>query len=266
VHPSAAAFKRSLRQALQTRATEDREIVVFVHGFNNTLAEGVYRTAQLAHDFELPGVAVHYSWPSLANPLGYGYDRDSVLFARDGLERLLRTLHGSGARRILVVAHSVGGLLTMETLRQMAPTRPAPKIVQGVFLLSPDIDVEVFRAQAARIGALPQPFVIFVSQRDRALRLSARLTGQRERLGTLQDPSEVADLAVTLFDVTEFAKGLGANHFVAGNSPALIQLFNRLPEIEAAFQRDRAGRTGLLPGTILTVQNATQIILRQPPS
>jgi hypothetical protein len=34
-----------------------------------------------------------------------------------------------------------------------------------------------------------------------------------------------------------------------------------LGSLNAAFQGEQAGRPGLLPGTVLTVQNATQIIL-----
>jgi len=36
----------------------------------------------------------------------------------------------------------------------------------------------------------------------------------------------------------------------------------RLTTVDDALDTDRAARTGLLPGVVLTVQNATQIILR----
>lgn len=257
-----AAFIADLRRHLRAQPAGSREVVVYVHGFNNTFAEGLYRLAQLTHDFGLPTPAVHYSWPSAGNPLAYGYDRDSVLYARDGLERLLRNTNAAGADRVLLVGHSMGALLAMETLRQIAIS-DGPKaggVVDGVILISPDIDVEVFRRQAARIGHLPQPFVIFTSQRDRALQLSARLTGQTGRLGNLSDVSELAALDVTLFDVTEFSQG-GLGHFTAATSPALIGILGHLSLIEAAFKNDRSGRLGLLPGTVLAVQNATQVIL-----
>lgn len=261
VYAGARPFRAELRRALSRLAPEDRELVIYVHGFNNTFAEGVLRIAQLSHDLQLPGVAVHYSWPSAGNPLGYAYDHDSALFARDGLEDLLRIADASGARRVVLVAHSIGSLITMETLRQMAIARPGSprRTVNAVILVSPDIDVDVFRAQARRIGALPDPFFIFTSRRDRALRLSARLTGQSERLGNLEDPSRLGEFDVTLIDVTAF--GSGISHFVPGDSPALIGLLSQVAEVDAAFDRDRAGRAGLLPGTVLTVQNLTQVIL-----
>ena len=255
---ASGGFERKLRTSLKALPRKDRETIVFVHGFNTSLAEGVYRSAQLMHDFELDGVGVHYAWPSASTPFGYGYDRDSVLFARDGFEEFLRSIQRAGSERVLVIAHSMGALLTMETLRQSPELKHE---LDGVLLMSPDIDVDVFRAQASKIGTLPQPFLIFVSQKDRALKLSARLTGQKDRLGTLNDPTELSDLKVTILDVTAFSDG-GFNHFVTGDSSALIRLFSKIDDLDTAFAQDRSSRPGLLPGTALRVQNATQIILQ----
>lgn len=256
-YPEAPAFRADLRAAL---ARNGGEVVLFVHGYNNTFAEGLYRVAQLGHDLKVPGVLVHYSWPSRAHVMGYAYDRDSALFARDGFEDLLREIRAAGARRIVIVAHSMGGALTMETLRQMAISGDAATLsrINGVVLISPDLDVDVFRAQARRIGRLPQPFIIFTSRRDRALQLAARLTGEPARLGNLQDVAQVADLKVTMVEVGAFAEG---GHFAVGNSPALIALLGSTGEVAAALEGDQIGRTGLISGVVLTVREATQIIL-----
>jgi len=258
LYPSNPDFRADLKRNL---AANGYEAVIFVHGYNNNFAEGVYRVAQFSHDLEIPGAVVHYAWPSAAKPLGYVYDRDSALFARDGLERLIDEVSGAGARRILLVAHSMGSGLAMEALRQAAirGDQAALGRIGGVILISPDVDVDVFRSQVSAIGELPQPFLIFGSDRDRLLGLSARLTGQRERLGSLSDVSRVADLKVTFMDVGEFASGAG--HFTLGDSPALIRLIENIGQIEGAFEADRARRVGLLSGAVLTVQNATQIIL-----
>ncbi len=254
-------FQRSVRSAVQARPRGSRDVIIYVHGFNNTFADGVLRIAQLSNDLGTPGVSVHYSWPSAANPLGYGYDRDSVLFARDGLETLLRTIANTGAERVLLVAHSMGALLTMEALRQISISEPdwPNREIYGVVLFSPDIDIDVFRSQARRIEPLPERFAIFVSERDRALALSARLTGQTSRLGNIADAEALSELDVVLLDVSEFSSGAG--HFTAATSPTLLALLQRLSEVDRAFEGDRAGRTGVLPGTVLTVQSATNILL-----
>lgn len=250
-------FRSDLSRAL---AANGGEAVIFVHGFNNTFAEGLYRIAQLKHDLQVPGVMVHYSWASAAEPLGYVYDRDSMMFARSGLESLIRQVSAAGARRIVLIGHSMGGFLTVETLRQMS-IRDDGLInrVSSVVLISPDIDVEVFHQQAREIGHLPQPFVIFGSERDRALQLSALITGQQDRLGNLDDVTPLADLPVTYLDVTAFSKGGG--HFVPGTSPALIRILSKIADVTAAYGSDATTQPGLLPGVVLTAQGATRIIL-----
>lgn len=261
IHTASDRFRADIAKAALKGPRGGREAVIFVHGFNNNFSEGLYRIAQLSHDLELPGATVHYSWPSAANPLGYVRDRDSVLFARDGLEALMREVAAAGADRILLVAHSMGGALTMEAMRQIAIRGDKQLLakIAGVILISPDLDVDVFRSQARTIGMLPQPFLIFGSNRDRLLNLSGLLTGEPERLGNLTDLSRVADLDVTYLDVTAIEGGAG--HFAVGNSPALISLLDRIGEVDAAFEVDSRGRVGLLPGVVLTVQNATRIVL-----
>nr|WP_269434826.1 alpha/beta fold hydrolase [Cochlodiniinecator piscidefendens] len=258
------AFQSELRKSLQALPRQNRSVTLYVHGFNNTFADGVYRLAQMTHDYELSGVSVHYSWPSGGHPLGYGYDRDSMLFARDGLEQTLALIHEAGAQEIVLIGHSMGALLSMETLRQMSISRQydLDHMLGGVVLISPDIDVEVFQQQAHRIGQLPQPFVIFSSSEDHALRLSARLTGLDERLGNITEAQSLSDLHVTIIDVTDFSNAQN-NHFATATSPALIQILNALTQSDEVFEDDRTSRLGLLPGTVLTVQNATQIILSQ---
>lgn len=257
-YPTERGFRSDLAKALDQNGDE---AIIFVHGFNNTFTEGLYRIAQLHHDLKLTGVAVHYSWSSAAEPLGYAYDRDSMMFGRSGLEALIREVMAAGATKVTLVAHSMGGFLTMETLREIAMRdgRVMPQ-VSGVVLISPDIDVDVFRMQAHEIGQLPQPFMIFGSGRDKVLRLSGWITGQSGRLGSLTEVERLSDLEVTFVDVGAFSSGGG--HFVAGTSPALITLMGSIAQVDEAFGGDRSGRTGLLPGVVLTVRNATRIILR----
>ena len=104
-----AQFRTRLRQQLGRDGNASNEVVVFVHGFNNSFADTAFRVAQLANDLDLPGSVVTYSWPSRGHPLGYEYDADSALFARDGLQQLLENIQAGGAKRIVLVAHSMGG-------------------------------------------------------------------------------------------------------------------------------------------------------------
>jgi esterase/lipase superfamily enzyme len=262
IFPDTASFRQDLRQEMRKEKVNKNQALIFVHGFNNTFAEGTYRIAQLSHDLDLPRVTVHYSWPSAASALGYVHDRDSALYARDGLEDLFNEVVAAGAEQVIMVGHSMGCLLLMETLRQM-DIRDSAKLerhLRGVIMLSPDIDVDVFTAQAATFETLPDPFIIFSSQNDKALRLSAFITGEPSRLGNLTDLDRVAGLPVRVVDVGAFSTGTG--HFDVGDSPELIALLNQIGSVQAAFDADNAGRVGLLPGIVLTARGATAVVVK----
>ncbi|MCE8005527.1 alpha/beta fold hydrolase [Aestuariivita sp.] len=263
--PSTTAFQRALRANPGRRILPEREVTVFVHGFNNSFSDSLFRAAQIQYDLEVPGAMIVYSWPSRGHALGYEYDRDSVQFARDGLEELLRNVHSSRSGQIVLVAHSMGAELAMETLRQIEKQEPGwtGRNLSGVMLISPDIDIDVFRSQMSQIRNVPDPFVIFASRRDRALRLSAGLTGLPSRLGNLTDVALVADLPVAVVDVTAFSEGPGLNHFVPASSPALIAMFQRSENLDREFLRGQSGTPApFLGAERVIVQNATEIVLR----
>lgn len=263
--PTKSAFRARLNQAMSDVPSAEREVTVFVHGYNATQAETAFRAAQLAYDINLPGEMVIYSWPSQGKALGYAYDNDSMLFARDGLEQLLYELKATNARRIILVAHSMGSLLTMETLRQIELRQPGwtSKNIGGVVLISPDLDIEVFRSQLKSLSKVPQPFVVFVSERDKILNLSARLRGtaDRERLGNISNTDKIADLPVEIIDTTAFSKGAGSSHFVPATSPALLAMMNQAQTLHETFGIERLRLESLLPDEVIRRQGATEITL-----
>lgn len=249
-YPSPSAFQSDLKADVRRRTPARQEVTVFVHGFNNSFSNAAFRMAQLAHDLELPGTAVSYAWPSRGNPLGYEYDQDSALFARDGLAQMLRLIRASGNIDLTVVAHSMGSALVMETFRQLDIAEPGwvGRNINGVILMSPDINVDVFRSQFAQIKTVPDPFVVFVSRKDAILRLSSRLRGEPSQLGNIQNAEELSDLPIIVLDVTEFSDRQSGNHFVVAGSPALIQLIRRSSDLNREFLRGRQGSVLTIPG------------------
>ena len=205
------------------------ETLLFVHGYNVTHGEAVYQLAQVAHDFEIASPAVLFSWPSAGVTAGYVYDRDSALIARDQLEEVIIALTRGRGRKVILMGHSMGNLLIMETLRQIeisGSVNIATK-VDALFMVSPDIDGELFHTQATRLKALPEPSVILAADQDRALRVSAFLTGRTNRLGSQTDRSAVGDLPISVVDVSAVANG-GFDHSVALTSPAAIAIIKNL--------------------------------------
>ena len=268
--PETGDFLTRLRQQLRAQPPGQRDVTVFVHGYNATQAETAMRAAQLAHDIDLPGALVIYSWPSRGHIAGYAYDNDSVLFARDGLEQLLDALQGVGAENVLLVAHSMGSLLTMETLRQADIRRPgwAARTLDAVLFISPDLDVEVFRSQMRSLSPPPDPFFVMVSEKDKVLNLSARLRGtaDRERLGNLRHIGKIADLPVEVIDATAFTGDAESSHFVAATSPALLAILRDARSTTRTFGSEKLAIEEVLPARIeiRRTEKATDIVLLPP--
>ena len=225
---------RFAQQVARADLSGRQETLVFVHGYNTRHAEAVYQVAQFAHDFEVPTPAVLFSWPSAGVTAGYVYDRDSALIARDHLESLLQEL-SRGNRKIILVGHSMGSYLIMETLRQAALKRSfnVAAEIDALVLMAPDIDGELFRSQVDELGQLPDPFILMVAKQDRALRISSLLTGRRPRLGAQTDRSVVGDLPISVVDVSDFSDGSNFDHKIVTTSPEAIAIIRRLSQESA---------------------------------
>ncbi|PIE07782.1 MAG: hypothetical protein CSA74_05410 [Rhodobacterales bacterium] len=254
---SEATFRSQLKAQLLSRGAGRRNVIIFAHGYNTGYEDGLFRFAQFYSDIGLTDVPVHYSWPSAEKLLGYGYDRDSMLYARDGFEATIRAVLAAGAEKVLIVGHSMGTMLIMETLREIAISGDTSirSRIGGVVLVSPDIDVDVFRSQARRIGSLPQPFVIFSSRRDRVLNFAASEIYGNPRVGALELGGELSDLDVNVVDVTGYSNGL-LNHDTAITSPAFLKIVSNMNVFSQSFGSGTSALAGDLPSSFVSVQDA----------
>ncbi|MEX0348316.1 MAG: alpha/beta hydrolase [Paracoccaceae bacterium] len=261
-------FNARLTQQMRSLDASNREVVIFVHGYNTTQVETAFRAAQMAHDVELPGQIMMYSWPSRGRAYGYAYDLDSMLFARDGLESFVNQVKAAGAKRIILVAHSMGSALTMEMLRQAELKNPgwANRTFEGVILISPDLDIDLFREQIDEIKNVPQPFAILVSEKDKALGFSARLRGtaDSERLGNISSIQKIADLPIEVIDTTEFSEDAASSHFVAATSPSLLAMFKSARPLSQALEPESLGVEALIPAGVRNQSGATSVKLSAP--
>jgi len=183
---AAVVFRRLLRKGPK------KQVLVFVHGFNNRFEDAVFRFAQIIHDSGAEVVPLLFTWPSKGNVFAYGYDHESAEYSRDALEDSLRFLaKDPELGEIAVYAHSMGNWVTLEALRQMAirDGKVAEKI-RDVILASPDVDVYVAQKQITAMGPRTRRprFFLFASADDRALAVSRALHSD-QRLGSI-DPDQ----------------------------------------------------------------------------
>jgi esterase/lipase superfamily enzyme len=223
---SAASFDTVLAQRVAARAKGNRRAVVYVHGYNNTFAEALYMNTQIIHDYQSPDIPVLFSWPSAGDNLGYLQDAGSVMYSRSALEALLDQLNASGVESFVIIGHSIGSQLVMEALRQHAIRNHGQtwSKLDGVLLVSPDIDVDNFEQQRKDMGGLPQPFVVVGSGKDRLLKISGVINGGEARLGTIEDTEVLGNDDATVVSASFATHMLSTNHTTAFTSPAMMAL------------------------------------------
>jgi esterase/lipase superfamily enzyme len=166
-----------------------RDVLIYVHGFNQTFESAVLDAARLSDGVRFRGETLAFSWPSKAKLLDYGYDRESAMWSRDALEQVFAGLMASPTTgRIHVVAHSIGTMLTMEALRQIYARHGAvaSERIASVVFASPDIDLDVFTSSVERIGPLASKITVVTATNDRALAVSGWMAGGVTRVGATE--------------------------------------------------------------------------------
>lgn len=212
------------------KRTPGRQALVFVHGYNQRFDDAVFRFAQIIHDSGADVTPVLFTWPSRGSLLAYGYDRESTSYSRDALERLLTFMaKDPNVGEISILAHSMGNVVTLEALRQMAIRngRILPKI-KNVMLAAPDVDSDVFRVIFTELGTPRPNFTVFVSQDDKALAVSKRVWGGVPRIGQVdptQEPyrTEFEKNNITVIDLTKLRTDDPLNHGKFAASPEVVQ-------------------------------------------
>lgn len=216
--------------ALRTAGPGKRRVLVFTHGYNTQFDEAVVRLAQIVDDTGYAGLPILFSWPSRGGLRDYGYDKDSANFSRDAMAELLaRLARDPGIAGVDIFAHSMGNWLTMETLRQLSIAGDQKTLgrLGTIVLAAPDIDMDVFRTQIARLRPLTARIVLYASRDDYALDLSRRLFGGKIRAGANTDLGQFRALGIEAHDLSQVAGGIGRNHNKAFGDGTTIAAIGR---------------------------------------
>ncbi|WP_414692845.1 alpha/beta hydrolase [Pararhizobium sp.] len=257
------------------RHSKGGHAMVFIHGFNNTYEDSVFRFAQIVHDSGADVTPVLFTWPSRAKVFDYNYDKESTNYSRTTLERTLKALvEDKNIKDITILAHSMGTWLAMESIRQMAIREGGlPKKIENVILASPDIDVDVFARQWTELGPDKPNFTIFVSQDDRALALSRYISGDVQRLGQINPAEEpyktkLEMAGITVVDLTKVKSGDRLNHGKFAESPAIVQLIGQRLVTGQTLTDSTIGVgdgiTALVAGTVNTVGKVAATTVATP--
>lgn len=177
-------FQRLLTSHLAS--ANRREIVLFVHGYNNEFDEAALSLANIWHFTGRVGVPIFYTWPAGNGGLtGYFKDRESGDFSIFHFKETIRMMASTpGLERIHIIAHSRGADIVTTALRELviadraAGLNPRKSLkIQNLVLAAPDLDFGVVRQRliAERFGPAIGQITVYMNQNDGALSLAQQL-------------------------------------------------------------------------------------------
>ena len=259
-----ASLQGEIRRRLAK--TERKEVVVFIHGYNNSFADAANAMGSICRLLGGDFVCVLLTWPAGGSRgafMGYNVDRESGEFAVADMRKAIRAIgQTEGVRGVDIIAHSRGTDVLASAFQQLSAEAYVSRFsntenlkVRNIVLFAPDIDIDVaatkifdvFSDPDAPYGAKKNPnaaigqgsfhLTIYSSPGDQALGLSSSIFGSRLRLGQLDlsgpearalraDPGHLVDL----IEVDENTGAFGHGYFLS--NPAvrsdLVALINGL--------------------------------------
>ena len=243
-----ASLQDEIHQRLAKSAR--KEVVVFIHGYNNTFADAAFATGNICRLLGPDFVCVVLTWPAGGSRgafLGYNVDRESGEFAVADMRKALRAIgETEGLRGLDVIAHSRGTDVVASAFQQLGVEAYVRRssitdtlTIRNIVLFAPDIDIDVgatkifdfFSDPDTPYGAKKNPnatikrgslhLTIYTSPGDQALGAASGIFGSRLRLGQLDlngpeakamraDPGHLVDL----IEVRENTGAFGHGYFL----------------------------------------------------
>jgi esterase/lipase superfamily enzyme len=215
------------------QAALGEDTLLYIHGYRESFESAAINSAQLSDGIRFSGATALFTWPSAGSTFSYVSDRESAMWSRDSLEDLLTAVAQSpSGGKIHIVAHSMGTLLTLETLRMLRGSGgdSAMSRIGAVVLAAPDIDFDLFTRSVERLGPDAKKITVISATNDRALAISSRIAGGVVRAGAAER-ERLEAIGVRVADASEFGGGI-INHDLFLSNQEVQQVVKRAIERE----------------------------------
>jgi esterase/lipase superfamily enzyme len=203
-------FQRLLQR--QLHRSPSGEVVLSVHGFNETYETAAGTAAELCPFFGREHACGIFTWPASSRGnflLSYTSTTESAAFAVGHLANTIRMIAQTpGVERVNLLAHSRGTAVLLGALRELAIESNAAGIepadalmVRHVVMMAPDTDLDLASQQMLVVNSNPDMltrwphthmarylsgrWTFYRSPRDKALGVSCFLFRSRRRVGQI---------------------------------------------------------------------------------
>ena len=209
------------------RSFDEDSVLIFVHGYNTSFSESIFKLAQIVWDTQFAGAPIAFSWPSRATWADYDYDRASALFSRDAFLDVLR-LASRNVSKAYVVAHSMGNQIVVDVLAKAAELELGLQLSE-VVLAAPDVDKDVFTSLADRLRKAAAGVTLYASSADKALWASEIKAGRVPRAGDVPAAGPLVLPGIDTIDITAVGNDAFAlNHGTYSSSRSVIEDIGRI--------------------------------------
>jgi esterase/lipase superfamily enzyme len=201
-------FQELLKQKLRKSPT--KEVVLYIHGFNQTFDSAAFTMADLCHFLGREHVCAFFTWPASASGnflTSYLTTIESAEFAVGHLHKTVRMIaQTDGVKGIQLLAHSRGAAVLLGAIRELFSeaitygVEPAESLkIDNIVLMAPDVDLDVAVQKLTVFASDPsmlthwEPelapkglrgrFTVYSNPSDSALGVSSFLLRSRGRVG-----------------------------------------------------------------------------------
>ncbi len=219
----------------QVQHSRQKDLLVFVHGFNVSFDSAVTRTAELALKIPFNGAIVTYCWPTQGGALRYSADEPINKASVEPFTQFLATLRYGVPKdtRIHILVHSMGNRIVMESLNTL-PKPTDQKPFSHVVLCAPDVGRSDFIQWAPGVVAQSDRVTLYVNASDSALIVSKGLHAEK-RAGDAVIPLVVE--GVETIDCSRLDQSLMGHSYYVDNRDVTTDLFMLLKENLLPSQR-----------------------------
>lgn len=181
------------------RQRSQKEIMIFIHGFNNTFDDAASRLGVLDYDIGFGGIPVLYSWSSVGGGFRgvakYLHDEETIQRTyrplTDFLADVAQTGKDAGVKRISIVAHSMGNRALIAAMKTLAERTGGKILFDEVVMAAPDVPAQGFGTDEwpemqRKTGGPARRVTLYASSDDRALASSRHIHDYR-RIGEAGD-------------------------------------------------------------------------------
>ena len=223
-------FLSLVRQKLASSSRFKDHALVFVHGYQTKFDNAVFRTAQIAYDLKFDGASFLYSWPSGGTLQGYTYDLGSAAQAEPYLREFLKLVQEeSGAKKLSVIAHSMGNQPLLRVLQDLKRSLPEGVLISQLILAAPDVDRHNFENIVTSIRGIAEGITLYAAANDTALQVSRQVNGGVPRAGDVPEGGPIVIEGIDTIDATATSMdSVGINHSGYAENNALLTDIGKL--------------------------------------